>query len=94
MQRRMNLNHRCSAIQARAKSPQADAASRKLCRIDFQFKSRKEACSTPLKTYTGLNDFSDQSGPSGLMGSANSSTIIAVEILVKVNVVAKMGIVL
>jgi len=31
---------------------------------------------------------------SGLMGSANSSTIIAVEIFVKVNVVAKMWIAL
>jgi hypothetical protein len=41
-----------------------------------------------------LNDFSDQAGPPGLMGSANSSTAFPVKILVKVNVISKMSIVL
>jgi hypothetical protein len=41
-----------------------------------------------------LNDFSDQAGPSGLMGSANSSTALPVEILIKANVFAKMWVVL
>src|SRR5260370_19638549 len=53
------------------------------------FKAAAPRCYSP-----GLNDFSDQAGPAGLMGSANSSTTLPVEILVKVNVIAKMWVAL
>jgi hypothetical protein len=41
-----------------------------------------------------LNDFGNQACPPGLVGGAYSPTIIPVEIFVKLNVIAKMGVVL
>src|SRR5271165_1830706 len=69
------------------------AGSAEKPRVSCHF-SRPEKRIDPLKTYPRLNDFSDQAGPSGLMGSANSSTTLPVEILMKVNVFAKMWVAL
>ncbi len=56
--------------------------------------SKKSTFPIVLKNYPRLNDFSDQAGPSRLVGRADSPTAFPVKIFVKVNVVAKIWIAL